>query len=122
MEKNSQEIIEESVASVFSGEIVRLRWAVDGRPICPVCGCKWHPGAESAWTKTGEFSNEGMPIVEPCWSSCTCCDTEFGNDDVPGPNGTLESSWASLRERWLQKTGMIDSSLQQLKNNLGINI
>lgn len=119
MSEDTGDIAEELVASWFSGDVVRLRTPADGRPICPVCGLKWDAGAEPAWAKNGEMTAEGVPLVEPNWGICPCCNTEFGNDDVNGPAETLEASWARLRADWLDKHGATDSARRQLRDNLG---
>jgi len=122
MPENTGETPEELVASWFSGDVVRLRKPVDGRHVCPVCGMKWEAGAEPAWVKTSESTAEGLPMVEPNWGICPCCDTEFGNDDVNGPAESLGSSWARLRAEWLARDGATDAALKQLRENLGLDV
>lgn len=122
MASSQEPIVEEVVASAITGDVVRLRRTSDGRPICPVCGCVWRSGAEHAWDKTGSTTEGGLPVVDPSWEMCPCCKTEFGNDDAHGPDETLESSWAFLRERWLEKTGRSAAALEQVRDHLGLDL
>jgi hypothetical protein len=110
---NSVEVSE----AALTGDPVHLRTTPDGSPICPVCGSIFEVGAESAWTKTGEFTARGLPIVRPSWGICPCCHTEFGNDDTPNPGETLEAVWAELRQKWLQQAPNKSDALKQLREN-----
>lgn len=111
----------EAARAATTGDLVHLRTASDGSPICPVCGCVWPHGAGHAWGGTGEMAAHGLTIVGPSWDTCPCCKTEFGNDDVPDEGETLEQSWAVLRTRWLERVGRAPDVLAQLRHNLELN-
>src|SRR5687767_13633759 len=115
-------LIEEIVRADLTGNLVRLRTTAGGSPVCPVCGCLWSVGTEHAWQKQGNRDAGGVPTASPTFSICPCCNTEFGNDDIPGPNETLESTWAILRERWLKRVERSDKALAQLREHLGLEV
>lgn len=102
MKDSEKDTVEALFALPVTGEIFRLRKTLDGRPVCPVCYLEWPQGAEPAWEATGETTEGGVPIASPSWGICPRCNTEFGlDDDQPGEE-TLEGTWKSLRQRWLE--------------------
>lgn len=113
-------VVEELSAVYLTGEIVRLRWTADGCPICPVCGLVFHAQGEASWRKSGQFTEGGLPIVQPTWGICPDCNTEFGEDDVPARGESLELAWANLRREWLAKVGGNAEVLARIRLHLGL--
>ncbi len=97
-------------------EVIRLRFTAAREAVCPVCGHLWPPGGEHAWLPAEGMSESGHPFAKPSYSICDSCNTEFGNDDVPGPGRLLAEAWAALRNKWLSRVGRNDQSAAQLKN------
>jgi hypothetical protein len=122
MSSSREAVLEEMAASAITGEVVCLRRTSDGRPICPVCGYAWPLGVEHAWVKKDSANGGGWPIAYPSWDICPCSKTQFGDDDAHGPEDTLESTWAFLREQWLQETGRSAAALKQVRDHLGLDL
>lgn len=90
-----------------NGEPVTLRATDDSRFVCPVCGMIL-PFAPYD-LKTGQSARE----------YCSCCDTQFGWDDIIPPDapvGTITDKWRDLRESWRRDHSRDDETEEQLRN------
>tara|TARA_R110002073_G_scaffold239285_1_gene400656 strand:+ start:178912 stop:179256 length:345 start_codon:yes stop_codon:yes gene_type:complete len=104
-----------SINACYFGETVQVHMDRKGDFGCPICGLVWH-GTKS-WGATGFLE---------CLEVCQCCHTQLGNDDVDevlAKEGNLAfARWKRLRLTWLEKTSWSQESLQQLRDNLGLDI
>ena len=91
-----------SINACYFGETVQVHMDRKGDFGCPICGLVWH-GTKS-WGATGFLE---------------CLEV----DEVPAKEGNLAfARWKRLRLTWLEKTSWSQESLQQLRDNLGLDI
>ena len=108
---------------VSADEVITIRHLMDGRALCPVCGCKSIHPCEPAWSETLEYGDDGLHYCGASFNICSCCDTQYGLDDVDrnveGKKLSTNEAWAFLRKEWLlsmRRLKKLEEAIGQLRS------